>query len=138
MFNNYDAELGFQLNTFVPAVNTPGKFENIFNSSVSLASQLISALGKNPNTQITNTGGRVSPIQTPYGSAGTVSNQQQKENQAQPPPSKDDGAGKKGVDALSTAIEGLANSFGLSTTTFALVVAGGVYLLFKKPPTGRR
>jgi hypothetical protein len=109
------------------------RLNDVFGTSAGLASQLISAFGRRESTQITgspNVQAIVSPGQvTPYGQAGLL------------PPAQlqpfNPAAGGVGAGALSTAtgfLDGIAQSFGISTTMLALFGAAGIYLLFRTPP----
>ena len=130
-------------NTYQPTTQTYSppssggtlKADNIFNSSVGLLSQALSAFGRRESTQITGSGSVQAIIQPQsqpsYGQAGLVQ-QQPIQQYAQ--------AGGVGASAVNTAtgfLDGIASSFGISTTTFMLLAAGGIYLLFKPAPSRR-
>lgn len=118
--------------------NSPGKFETIFNGALSIGSQIIGAFGKNQTTQVVANKGQVTALQTPYGSAGTVNTQAQAEAAAAAAAAANNaGAGALAVNAGSSFFDGLAKSFGISTSTLMLLGIGGAYLLFRTPPKSR-
>lgn len=114
--------------------NEPGKFATIFSSAIGLASQAIGAWGKNNTTQISANQGNVAALPTPYGSAGTTT-QQAAINQAQL--NQSGGVGASAVQTGASFFDGLAQSFGISTSTLMLLGIGGAYLLFRTPPKSR-
>lgn len=126
-----------------PSSGTSLRLNNVFDSSVGLASQLISAFGRNPNQQITGSNSvqaLVAPQQTAgYGTAGQKTAEQAAfaEQQRLAALRGTDGAGKKAVETATSFLDGIAESFGISTTTLAIGGAIGAYLLFKQPPKRR-
>lgn len=115
--------------------SSPGKFETIFNGALSVGSQIIAAFGKNQTNQITSNKGQISALQTPYGTAGNVNTAQQ---QAQTQASQTSGGvGSQAVSTGASFFDGLAASFGISTSTLMLLGIGGAYLLFRTPPKSR-
>ena len=117
---------------------------NIFNSSVGLASQLITAFGKNASQQITGSKtvqALVAPQtqQNPYGTGGLTVAQQQQLQAAQQAAlaAQQAGLGASALNAGTGILDSLAKSFNVSTTALLLFGIGGALLLFRKPPTRR-
>lgn len=147
--NTRPATTTYQTPTFQPNYQTPTfqpvgtnqsslKLDNIFDSSVGLASQLITAFGRNPNQQITGSSSvqaLVAPQQnfTPYGSAG----QQPTPQQYAAAQMQNGGVGASAVNTATGFLDGIAQSFGISTTVLMLLGVGGAYLLFRQPPSRR-
>lgn len=138
-------QLGLALNTnydfsgggsYAPVSNSPGKFETIFNGALSIGSQIIGAFGKNQTTQVVANKGQVTALQTPYGSAGNVNTQQQQIQQQQLQ-TNTGGVGANAVQTGASFFDGIAQSFGISTSTLMLLGIGGAYLLFRTPPKSR-
>lgn len=121
-----------------PASNSPGKFETIFNGALSIGSQIISGWGKNQTTQISGNNGQVQALPTPYGSAGQVTTaQQQAALQQAAIQQQSGGVGASAVGVGASFLDGIAQSFGISTSMLTLFGIGGLYLLFRTPPKSR-
>ena len=130
----------YQFPTFTSSGTSSGgtslSLSNIFNTGASLASQIIASLGKRETTQIANVGGKVTtvqPAQTPYGSAGQISAAQQQAN-AQTQALQTGGVGAQAVGVGAGLFDGIAQSFGISTSTLMLLGIGGFALYMMKSP----
>lgn len=129
---------GYSTPTFQPAQQSGSslKLNNVFDTSAGLVSQIVSAFGRNQSQQITgssNVQALVAPQPaTPYGSAG-----QQSPLQTQTQYPQAGGVGASAVNTATGFLDGIAASFGISTTVLMLLGVGGAYLLFKSPPSRR-
>ncbi len=119
------------------------KADNMFNSSVGLISQALSAWGRNPTQQITGSStvqALIAPAPAGYnGSAGLPQSSPEliayRAELARR--QEEEGAGKTAYKAGTGILDSLAKSFNVSTTTLLLGGAAAALLLFKKPPTRR-
>ncbi len=109
-----------------------------FDQIAALISQGISAFGKNPSQQISGlTVKTVQPAQVnyqPYGSGGLTPEQQaailaQQQYQS--------GAGANAAKGVAGLFDGIAQSFGISSTTLFIGLGIGAYLLLREPPKRR-
>ena len=115
------------------AVTGQLKFEQI----TALASQALAAFGKNTSTQIS--GLTVKTVQpsnaySGYGNAGTPN----QSAATYPAYAANNGAGANAVNGVTGIFDGIASSFGVSSTVLLLGAGVGIYLLLKEPPRRSR
>jgi hypothetical protein len=111
----------------------------IFQGGLGVFSQFLAGRSKNPTAQILTGSGAFRPIEQATGSGnptygtGGISPEQQAAaiNLAA---AQTGGVGASAVNTAAGFLDGLAQSFGISTTTLTLLGIGGAYLLFRTPP----
>ncbi len=143
---NYPYQSPGSIYVTTPAAKTGTsiKLNDILQNSVGLASQIISAFGRNPNQQILTGSGSLVPItqqpqnQNSYGTGGQLSPPELAAHDAeQAEIARKKGLGTGAVDTAKGFVEEIAKSFGISSTMLLVGVGVGWYLLQKEPKKRR-
>jgi len=112
-------------------------FQHYWNTAIAAISQYLTAYGRNPTTQISPSG-QITGIANPNLIAGY--NAQIATTQALAPYQGNQPGGGVGNQAINTAsnfLDGIAASFGVSTSTLVIFGSLGIYLLLREPPRRR-